>query len=153
MINLIHVGVLSINLYAQHLRMLIQRGLKTVERINLRWLRICLCFRGPLSMRLYYPAGHGSPALPVLIWDISVEWFYLSVSISSSFLLYPSSSPSPSLTFLYFSPADLGVLSALPFSPPHTTSWFPPQYPLTTSMYLTSITLPFMSLGDAPWIT
>lgn len=72
-INLTHSDVLPFNLCARHFCMLINRGWKTAERLNLRHLWICLCFRGPLSMCLYYPAGHGSPALPPLIWEISVE--------------------------------------------------------------------------------
>lgn len=42
-----------------------------------------------------------------------------------SYLLHPPSS-SLSLTFLHSSPADLAVLSALSFSPPHTRSCPPP---------------------------
>lgn len=79
-----------------------------------------------------------------------------------SYLLLPPSLPSSSslslcMTFLHSSPADRGVLSALSFSPPHTTSCSLPPPPRNLSVPLIStprwLLLPSLSHGSAPWIT
>lgn len=73
-INLIHTGDLPFNLHAQHSCMLIKSGLKTVERLNLRWLYGC-----GSSLESHCPCVSIILLVtvlrlcPPLIWEISVE--------------------------------------------------------------------------------